>query len=128
MGAVSPAELPRAGGVPLLLRLAGPVSLLGVLWLHGVPTQGEQHELNVSNLLLAAGSWHAGTLSQPESGAVPSLSPLLSSSRCPIPVATVEHSGTVAVWPWPGCSHIHLAVQGSVELLPPWAAELQDMF
>lgn len=102
MGPVLPAELPRAGGGPLLLCLAGQVCLPGVLWLQGAPTQGEQHELNVSNLLLTPGSWHAGTQSGQESRAVPSLSPLLSSSRCPIPVAAIEHGEctTVALWPW----------------------------
>lgn len=91
---------PEQEGDLLLLCLAGQVCLPGVLGLQGTPTQGEQHELNVSNLLLAAGSWQAGTQSGQESRTVPSLSPLLSSSRCPIPVAAIEHSGTVAVWPW----------------------------
>lgn len=64
-------ELPRAGTEPLLLCLAGQVCRPGVLWLQDAPTQGEQYELNVSNLL-AAGSWHTGAQSRQESRAVPS--------------------------------------------------------
>lgn len=79
-----------------MLCLTGQLCLPGVLWLHGLLTQGEQHELNVSNLLLAAVSRQAGAHSGQESRAVASLFPLLSSSRCPIPVAAIEHR--VARW------------------------------